>query len=48
MKKFDTVTHKRISLYEDIYWSLKVNRFICKSWGTTVTLSAAEINQTIT
>lgn len=47
MSQFDTITSKKLSHFENVYKSLKVNRFICKNWGKKLTLSLDEINQMI-
>ena len=47
MHQLDTVTNKRLTYLEGIFNSLKVNRFICKNWGTKITLSTDEINTMI-
>lgn len=47
MGQFDAVTNKRHTYFEDIYSSLKVNRFICKSWGTKLSVSTEEINEMV-
>ena len=47
MRHLQNVTAKRISLFDSIYSSLKVNRFICKSWSAKLTLNKEEINEMI-
>ena len=47
MGKLDAVTNKRLSYFEDVYNSLKVNRFICKNWGTKLTVTTDDINDMI-
>ena len=47
MGNFHTVTEKRLDYFNDIYKSLKVNRFIYKNWNTRVTLPVDRINEMI-
>ena len=47
MGQLDAVTNKRHSYFEDIYSSLKVNRFISKSWSTKLSVSTEEINDMV-
>ena len=42
-----TVTDKRISIFEGVFNALKVNRFICKSWSAKLTINKEEINEMI-
>ena len=47
MGNFDTVTEKRLAYFNDIFKSLKVNRFIYKNWNAKVTLPIDRINEMI-
>ena len=42
-----TISNNRLALFDRIYASLKVNRFINRSWGTTITTSRDDINEMI-
>jgi len=46
-KQFHSTTNRRIGLYDKTYDSLKVNRFICKSWGTNIRLRNEDLNEMI-
>ena len=47
MNQMQTATSKRIGIYENVFSSIKVNRFVCKSWGLQIAISSEEINDMI-
>ena len=47
MNNFDTVTEKRLTYFNDVFKTLKVNRFIYKNWNARVTLATDKINEMI-